>query len=138
MVEVINLNIVASDRMFYKGPCEELVFPGIDGFYGILPNHEPMITCLTKGELKYKVDGEWNYVAISDGFLEIMPDYITVITDTAERPDEIDTMRAEAAKERAEERLRQKQSLREYYHTQAALQKAMNRLSINNKHSHNI
>lgn len=133
MLKSFHLVIVASDKYFYSGDCEELIFPGLDGSFGILPNHEPMITCLTAGELKYKIEGKWNDVVVSDGFLEIMPDYVTIISDTVERPEDIDRKRAEAAKQRAEEKLRQKQSIREYYHTQAALKKAMARLKITSK-----
>ena len=72
---------------------------------------------------------------VSDGFVEIMPSYVTLLADTVERPEEIDEKRAEAAKERAEEKLRQKQSISEYYHTQAALSKAMARLKVSSKYT---
>lgn len=133
MAKTFNLEIIASNHPFYKGECEMLSFKGLDGEFGVLPNHEPMVTCLTAGELRFKVDGQWRYAAVSDGFVEIMPEFVVLLADTVERPEEIDVKRAEEAKMRAEERLRQKQSIMEYYHTQAALNRAMSRLKVGNK-----
>lgn len=135
MAKTFQLDIIASDRQFYKGECEMLVFPGIDGEHGILANHQPMVTCLSAGELRFQVDGEWHYAAVSTGFVEITPTFVVLLADTVEKPEEIDINRANEAKLRAEERLRQKQSIMEYYHTQAALNRAMNRLKITKRHS---
>ena len=134
MVKQFQLDIMASDHVFYSGPCDELVFPGQDGSFGILPNHQPMITCLNAGELRFRVGEEWHDAIVSDGFVEIMPSNVTMLADTVERPEDIDEKRAEAARERAEERLRQKQSIRQYYHTQAALNRAIARLKISAKY----
>ena len=134
MAKTFQLDIVASDRKFFSGRCEKLVFPALDGECGILPGHESMVTCLAAGELRYLVDGTWHYAAVSDGFVEIMPTFVVLLADTVERPDEIDVKRANEAKIRAEERMRQKQSIREYYHTQAALNRAMNRLKVTGRH----
>ena len=80
------------------------------------------------------MDGVWKYAAISEGFIQVMPDSSIILADTCELPEEIDIKRAQEAKERAEERLRQKQSIKEYYETQAALNRAMNRLKLSQKH----
>jgi len=133
MAKTFNLEIIASDHPFFKGDCEILVFTGLDGEFGILPNHEEMVTGITAGELKFKIDGVWNYAAVSDGFVEIMPNYVVLLADTVEKPEEIDAKRAEEAKMRAKEQLRQKQSIKEYYITQAALNRAMNRLKVKNR-----
>lgn len=77
---------------------------------------------------RFQTDGTPHEVVVSDGFAEIMPDYCILLVSSAERPDEIDRARAERAKERAEERLRQKQSIREYHLSKAALARAMARL----------
>ncbi len=134
MDKAFHLQIISCDRQFYDGPCEMLVFQGLDGEYGVLRGHEPMVTCLTAGELRYKIDDEWHYAAISNGFISVNPDRATVMADTAESPEEIDIRRANEAKLRAEELLRQKQSIKEYYHTQAALNRAMNRLKVTRRH----
>lgn len=134
MAKTFHLEIIASDRIFYKGDCEHLVVTAIDGMLGILAGHEALVTALPTGELKYMVDGQWKHAAISEGFMEVMPDFAVILADTCELPEEIDIKRAEEAKHRAEEQLRQKQSIMEYYHTQAALNKAINRLKLSQKH----
>lgn len=134
MAKTFHLEIVTTDRIFYKGDCEHLVITAIDGLLGILAGHEPLVTALPAGELKYMVDGKWRYAAISDGFIQVMPDKSVILADSCELPEEIDVKRAEEARERAKEKLRQKQSIKEYYQTQAALNRAMNRLKVSQKH----
>ncbi|EWM52900.1 F0F1 ATP synthase subunit epsilon [Ruminococcus flavefaciens] len=134
MAKTFHLEIIATDRIFFSGEVEHLVITAIDGLIGILAGHEPLVTSLPTGELKYLVDGEWKYAAISEGFIQVMPDSSIILADTCELPEEIDIKRAQEARERAEERLRQKQSIKEYYETQAALNRAMNRLKISQKH----
>lgn len=138
MAETFYLELIASERKFFEGECEELVFPAMDGSRGVLPGHEAMVTALEEGELKFKVNGEWRYVAVSDGFVEIMPKTVILLADTIELPEEIDINRANEAKHRAEEKMRQKQSIKEYYQTQASLNRAMNRLKVTARHMHNI
>ena len=134
MGKTFYLEITASDRKFYNGECEMMIFPAIDGEQGILPNHESMVTAVKTGELRFKVNGEWKEAAVGDGFVEIMPEFVVLLADTVEWPDEIDIRRAKEAKERAQERLRQKESQREYYHSKAALSRAMARLKVTGKH----
>ena len=112
--------------------------PTVDGLMGILPGHESMVTVVSPGELKYLVDGQWHYAAISDGFAEVRRDYVLVLGDAIELPEEIDAKRAAEAAERAKERLLHKQSIMQYYHSQAALNRAMNRLKISKRHNHEI
>jgi F-type H+-transporting ATPase subunit epsilon len=130
MAKTFILEIIASDHPFFKGECEVLVFPGSDGEFGVLANHEDTITCVNEGEIRYKVDDEWRFAAVSNGFIEITSDYVVLLADTIEKPEDIDIKRAEEAKLIAEEKLRQKLSIREYYQTQAALNRAMNRLKV--------
>ncbi|MDE6666291.1 MAG: ATP synthase F1 subunit epsilon [Ruminococcus sp.] len=134
MAKSFHLEIIATDRVFYDGDCEHLVITAIDGLIGIMYGHEPIVTSLPTGELKYMVDGKWHYVAISEGFIQVMPESSIILADSCELPEEIDIKRAEEARERAKEKMRQKQSIMEYYHTQAALNRAMNRLKISQKH----
>lgn len=128
-----HLRVAASDRLFYDGPCNMVVIPAIDGEHGVLAQHEAMVTAVSAGELRFLKDGEWNIAAVGDGFAEITPEKVVLIVDTAESPEEIDIRRADEAKERAEERLRHKQALLEYYHTKAALARAMARLKVTKK-----
>lgn len=129
------IEILASDHPFYQGECEMLVFPGIDGEFGVLANHEPMVTCLKAGELRYQVNNEWHYAAVSEGMVEITPGKTVILADTIERPEDIDLIRAQEAKTQAEEKLRQKLSTMEYYQTMAALNRAMNRLKVKRRHT---
>ena len=121
----------------YVRPGEEnadsLVLPAIDGYMGVEAGHEPVVTAVVPGELKYRSEGAWTHAVVSQGLAEIMPDRVMVLTTSAERPEEIDWKRAEAAKERAEERLRQKLSIQEYYNSKAALARAMARLKAARK-----
>ncbi|MDD6278325.1 MAG: ATP synthase F1 subunit epsilon [Ruminococcus sp.] len=133
MAKTFHLDIIASDRVFYQGECEHLVVTAIDGQLGILPGHEALVTSLPTGELKYCVNGKWHNAAISEGFMEVMPEFAVILADHCELPEEIDIKRAEAARQRAEELLRGKQSIMEYYHTQAALNRAINRLKLSQK-----
>ena len=134
MEKTFQLEIIASDRIFFQGQVEHLVITAIDGLLGIMAGHEPLVTCLPTGELKYMTGGVWHYAAISEGFIQVLPDKAVILADSCELPEEIDIKRAEEARQRAEEQLRQKQSIMEYYQTQAALNRAMNRLKVSQKH----
>ena len=122
------LEIITPEIDIRIGPAEALVLPAVDGQMGVYPGHEPAVTAIEPGELRYKAEGKWEPAAVGAGFAEIKPDYVILLVGFAEHPEEIDRRRAEAAKERAEERLRQKQSIHEYYHSKAALARAMARL----------
>ena len=107
----------------------------MDGLYGVLANHEDTVTAVVAGELRFKVNGEWHAAVVGEGFADITRDFVLIAVDTVERPEDIDIIRAREAKERAEERLRQKQSRLQYYHTQAALSRAMARLKVTSKYT---
>lgn len=130
-MNTFGLKIIASDKVFYDGRCRKLIIPAPDGEKGILPNHENMVVALTVGIARMEIEeGSWQEVALGRGFAEIVNNRVTLIVQTAERPEDIDVRHAQEQKERAEEQLRQKQSIQEYYHTQASLARAMNRLKI--------
>ena len=136
MEKTFLLEIVASDHPFFNGACECLVFRSSDGEHGILPNHETMVCALESCEIRYQVAGEWCYAAVGRGIVEVTKDHVVILADTVEHPDEIDKNRAQEAKERAEERLKQKQSMEEYAHSKAALNRAMARLKTKSRRSH--
>lgn len=130
-MDTFGLKIIASDRVFYIGRCRKLILPAPDGKMGILPDHENMVIAISVGDARMEIEeGSWVDIAVGAGFAEVVNNRVTILVDTAERPGEIDVRRAEEAKERAEEQLRQKQSLQEYYRTQASLARAMNRLKV--------
>lgn len=124
-----SLRIISSDKVFYEGKCQYLSIPAPDGQKAIMAHHENMVIAVDIGELHFKdPNGEWVTAAVSKGFAEIMNNRVSVLVNTAERPEDIDIRRAEEAKERAEEQLRQKQSIQEYHLSQASLARAMARL----------
>ena len=128
MEKTFQLEIITPERQFYTGQVESLVLPALDGEYGVLPGHEPVVTAVEPGEARFKVDGNWHNVIVTQGFAEITSEYAVVLVSTAEKPEEIDAARAQRAKERAEERLRQHESRREYFRSKAALARANARL----------
>ena len=130
-MDTFGLKIIASDKVFYEGRCRNLVIPAPDGEVGLLPHHENMVIAIEVGIARMQVEeGEWSEIAVGTGFAEIVNNRVTLLVDTAERPEDIDVRRAQEQKERAEEQMRQKRSIQQYYHTQASLARAMNRLRL--------
>ena len=101
----LQLQIVSADRSLVNETVDEVVIPGYDGYFGVLPGHTPLLAVLAVGELWYRQGQEKHYVSIAFGFAEVLPDRVTILAQIAEKADEIDLARAEAAKKRAEERL---------------------------------
>ena len=128
------LNITASSGEFYQGSCESMVLPVKDGVYGVQAGHSPVLVALHMGMLHFAVDGESRDILVGDGIAEVTPAYVMVLVDSAERPEDIDKNRAEAARIRAEERLQHKQSMHEYYQSKIALSRAMQRLQTSAKY----
>lgn len=122
------LEIITPDKQFFMGEAESLILPALDGALGVEAGHEPIATAVIPGDLRFCAGGEWSAIVVGQGLTEIMPDRVIVLVSAAERPEEIDMKRAEAARERAEERLKQKLSMRDYYNSKAALARAMARL----------
>ncbi len=104
--ESIELVIVTPERQLLREAVVQVTIPGADGQLGILPGHAPLITELGIGEMNYRgKSGDSGTLAIISGFAEVLGDRVTLLAETAERPDEIDVSRAEEAKKRAEQRL---------------------------------
>ena len=129
------LKVIASDRVAYNGRCQKVIVPAADGGQmGILADHENMVIAIEVGEAKMQLeDGTWETLAVGTGFLEVVNNRVTMLVQTAEKPEEIDARRAEERREVMEEKLRQKQSIQEYYHTKASLARAMNRLKVSSE-----
>jgi F-type H+-transporting ATPase subunit epsilon len=133
-VSKIKLDIVTAERVVYSGDVDEVVAPGVSGQLGILPHHAQLMTILQAGELVAKNSGRDEIMAISGGFLEVRPDRIIILADAAERVEEIDMARAAAAKQRAEERLRDRKAIGlDQAAAEAALKRALARLSVAEK-----
>ena len=93
------------DRSLVNEQVDEVEIPGSDGYFGVLPGHTPLLALLGAGELWYRQGQNKHYLLIAFGFAEVQPEQVTILAEVAERPDEIDVSRAEAARRRAEERL---------------------------------
>lgn len=130
------LKVIACDKMFFEGRVEVLIVPAMDGEKAILAHHENMVIAVNVGNLRFQLeDKTWVNAVVGSGFVQIMNNRVTVLVDTAEHPEDIDTKRAQEALERAQEKLRQEQSAREFYHTQASLARAMTRLKFTSKNN---
>ena len=101
----LQLQIVSADRSLVNETVDEVEIPGADGYFGVLPGHTPLLAMLGAGELWYRQGTAKTYLLIAFGFAEVQPDRVTILAEVAERAEEIDITRAEAAKKRAEERL---------------------------------
>ncbi|HIX25614.1 MAG TPA: ATP synthase F1 subunit epsilon [Candidatus Lachnoclostridium avicola] len=129
MERTFGLHIVASDKDFYSGRGKKIVLPMKDGEICILPRHSDLMIAIVPGEMRFETaDGEQRTAIVGGGFAQIINNRVTVLADSVERPEDIDLKRAQEAKERAKEQLRQKQSIEEYYISRAALARAMSRL----------
>lgn len=133
-MKTFSLKILASDRVFYDGRCQMVILPAMDGQLGVLANHGDMVVALKMGEMRIqKEDGLWETALIGKGVMQDINNRMTILVEFAEHPEEIDQKRALEAKHRAEEQLRQKQSIQEYHHSKAALSRALARLKENAK-----
>ena len=129
------LKVISSNRIFYEGFCTCLIIPSVDGEKAIMAHHEEVIVAVDNGEMRMQKEegGEWSYAVLGKGFCMVANNRVTVLADTVERPEEVDANRAKEALERAQERLRQKQSIQEYHMTQAAMARALTRLKETEK-----
>ncbi|MCI6880458.1 MAG: ATP synthase F1 subunit epsilon [Lachnospiraceae bacterium] len=129
------VKIISSNRIFYEGFCHCLIIPAVDGEQAIMAHHEETIIAVQNGEMRMQKEegGEWSYAVLGKGFCMAANNRVTVLADTVERPEEVDVNRAKEALERAQERLRQKQSIQEYHTTQAAMARALTRLKETEK-----
>jgi F-type H+-transporting ATPase subunit epsilon len=105
MPDTFKLEIVTPEKKVVDTVAEEIQIPGKNGYMGILPGHAPLISELSVGEITYHENGSEQKLAVAWGFAEVLPDKVTILAETAERPAEIDLGRARKAKERAEQRL---------------------------------
>lgn len=126
----LTLEIVTPERALVREEVDVVQVPGLEGFLGILPGHTPLLGSLAVGELSYRSGQVKHSVAVSGGFVEILPDRVTVLAHVAELAQDVDVGRAEAAKRRAEERLEKPTVDIDAARAQAALQRALVRLQV--------
>jgi F-type H+-transporting ATPase subunit epsilon len=128
----LDLQIVTPERMLVHEQVDEVEIPGVDGYFGVLPGHTPLLAALTVGELWYRKGQEKTYLLIAYGFAEVLPDRVTILAQLAERAEEIDVERAEAARRRAAERLERKSEV-DYERARVALTKSLTRLQVSSR-----
>ena len=127
----LTVEIVTAEAVVYSGEgIDEIVAPGAEGEFAVLPQHAAFITTLAAGELRIVRGGDSEIMAITGGFFEVRNDRVVVLADAAERAEEIDVARAEAARRRAEESLRERVELADLVQVQAALGRALARLRV--------
>lgn len=134
MDKLFLLEIVTPYGLAVSSKVEEAYIPGSQGDFGVLPGHAPFLTSLRIGELHYRQDNAVHYVSINHGFAEVTPTKTTILTDTAELAAEIDVERAQAARTRAEEKLRTlSKEEQAYIQAMEALQRARIRIRVAEK-----
>jgi F-type H+-transporting ATPase subunit epsilon len=127
----LRVDIVTVERVVYSEDVDIVIAPGVEGELGILPRHAPLLTALTYGELRVRRGDEELSFAIGGGFMEVQPKVVTVLADTAERAEEIDLDRAQEARRRAEERLRQRiEDQVDFTRAYTALRRAATRIKV--------
>ena len=126
----LQLHIVSADRSLVNERIDEVEIPGSEGYFGVLPGHTPLLALLGAGELWYRQGQEKNYLVIAFGFAEVQPEQVTILAQIAERADEIDLTRAEAAKKRAEERIARPIADMDYERARIAMLKSLIRLQV--------
>src|SRR5437762_7402039 len=126
----LTLQLASAERSLVNETVDEVEIPGADGYFGVLPGHTPLLALLGAGELWYRQGQDRTYFAIAFGFAEVQPDRVTILAQIAEKADEIDIARAEAAKKRAEERLTKSTVDMDFERARIAMMKALIRLQV--------
>jgi len=132
----IHLEIVTPERQLFSGQVDAVTVPSTTGYLGILPGHAPLLAELGIGEISYKIGDHTEYLFCSWGFLEVLPDRVVVLAQTAEKASDIDLNRAEQAKNRAEKLLASKAPDTDYARAQLALLRAISRLDAARRYQH--
>jgi F-type H+-transporting ATPase subunit epsilon len=126
----LTLEIVTPDRLLVREQVDEVVIPGAQGYFGVLPGHTPLLATLQVGELWYRKGQEKTFLVVAFGFAEVLPDRVTILAQVAEKPEEVDVVRARSALERAEDRLTRPQMEMDYERARIALLKSLIRLQV--------
>jgi F-type H+-transporting ATPase subunit epsilon len=130
MADKLNLEVITPEKLALKEQVDEVVVPGLGGELGILPDHTPLISQLKTGILSYRRGGESRQMHVSGGFVEVAGDHVSVLSDVAEKPEEIDVERAQRSKERAERRLSSRGDDTDFDRAELKLQRAMIRIQL--------
>ena len=139
MADTLHLQIVTPDKLLVREDADQVQIPGKNGYLGILPGHAPLITELKIGEISYQPTAARRSIfAVSWGFAEVLPDKVTILADAAERAEDIDVKRAQEAKARAEQELREGPAELDYDAVNLALRRAEVRLEVASHAGHTV
>jgi F-type H+-transporting ATPase subunit epsilon len=133
MADTFQLEITTPDRSVLDEQVQEVVLPGVEGYFGVLAGHAPMLAQLAVGEVSYRVGTQRKFLVVSGGYAEVLRDAVHVLARTAERADEIDLDRAVRAKERAEAELKRDLPPDEMRQAEVQLQRALSRISCHQR-----
>ena len=129
--KTVTVEVVTPTRMVVRDEVEEVIAPGAEGYFGVLGGHLPFMSTLKSGELAYRKNGTWRYLAISWGYAEVLPQTVIILAEAAEKAEEIDIARAQRARDRAVERMaRWGDESIDVLRAQAALSRALTRLEV--------
>jgi F-type H+-transporting ATPase subunit epsilon len=133
----VKLELATPTRMLVSGEVDEVVAPGVEGYFGVLPGHAALLTTLGNGAVTYRTGREEKYLAVMGGFAEVQPERVIILAEVAEGPEEIDRPRAERARQRAEARLagrhpqgHEGEGEIDYNRALAAMERALARLMV--------
>lgn len=130
-MNTFELKVIAINRIFFSGKCKQIIVSAADGSIGIMAHHENSVMALVEGPIRIQTENdEWIEAVTGVGHVHVAYNRVSVIVDFAEKPEEIDERRAQEALERAQEAMRQKQSIQEYHMSQANIARAMARLAV--------
>ena len=129
----IDLTVVTPEKAVVHEQVDELEIPGAEGYFGVLPGHAPLFSELKVGELGYRKGTTWSFLSVAWGFVEVLPNQVRVLAETAERAQEIDLDRATRAKERAEQRIAKGGDEIDYRRALVALERALIRIQVARK-----
>jgi F-type H+-transporting ATPase subunit epsilon len=130
MADKIQLEVVTPEKVALREAVDEVTVPGLEGELGILPDHTPLISSLKTGVLSYRQGSDRRQLHVSGGFVEIQADRVSVLSDVAEKPEEIDLERAQRARERAEKRLASRGDDTDFDRAELKLQRALIRIQL--------
>ncbi|MCL4811783.1 MAG: F0F1 ATP synthase subunit epsilon [Vicinamibacteraceae bacterium] len=129
----LSLELVTPDRALAHEAVDEVQLPGVDGYIGVLPGHTPLLALLGVGQMWYRRGTEKTFLSVAGGTVEVLPDRVIVLSLTAERAEDIDIMRAEAARKRAEQALVKSARIEDVELARIALLRAISRLNTASK-----
>ena len=132
--KTVTVEVVTPTRMVVRDEVEEVIAPGVEGYFGVLGGHLPFMSTLKSGELAYRKNGTWRYLAMSWGYAEVRPETVIILAEAAEKAEEIDIARAQRARDRAVDRMaRWGDESIDVLRAQASLARALIRLEVAEK-----